>query len=741
MHIMRRIGGGIFVLVALALVLPAAWAVADPAPVVVSDPGVAAHLAALDADRVLLEEELGGGPPEIVLYEIASGESLRLTDNDYRDDNASFDGRYVVWEGHVDGGDAEIFLYDLETRETRRLTDNDAEDLQPKVAGHLVVWGQRDGVGSRVLLYDIDTRETCVISQGLFDVGSVHMGDGYIVWQGVEDGATAAFAYSLSDGQARRLSPSPNRGALAPSFSGALVAWVELAVQGTYEVWALDLGTGSRWVLGGSWGREPFVSVAGNSVLVAEDDPFEGRVTLFEKSGTGFDQGSRLSALPAGRAGEPFLTERFAVWRASDFHDQEIFLFDRERDLRFQLTSNPWNDRNPLTAQGRVAWDDYGAGFARVLLASPDALPASIYSDVSLESPFLSAIGELTEQGVVGGYGSGSGREFRPAGDLLRAQLAKVMVEALDLPVDETLTSDFTDLGPNDPMSLYPHEYVAAATKAGLFAGKSPSLFAPYEPVSRGQVLSAVVRAAERFKPGVLEEPPALFPSLSGEYPSPHTGNIDLAKFNGLLGGIETGDSGWNPWELFSRGEAAQVVWNLLGLSAPAGVAELQIGIPYPKVSSRAELESYVAGRQALLDGLAVTDPGLPVVAEVVLRRPLPFPEFVRLWEKYAFDIGFVTLDYGSGSVGTGGGPGEGPAGIVERLQSYGENVVPGPTVSLEVRAPAEVLLRLAGEEAVFGVAPGPVEELVPLVRAGKEVYMGATNNLSGLYQKYAGLP
>ncbi|MHB8869189.1 MAG: S-layer homology domain-containing protein [Thermoleophilia bacterium] len=737
----RGIGGGVLVLAALALTLPVAPARAEAAPVVVSDPNVPAHLAALTAEYVLLEEELGGGPSEIVLYEIASGQRLRLTNNDYPDDRAFLDGHYVIWEGHVAGTDAEVFLYDRESRETRRLTDNEAEDVEPRLAGHLAAWGQRDAAGARVLLHDTDTGETRVLAMNLFDPSSIRIGEGWIVWQGVEDAATALFAHSLADGQTRRLSPSPNSGALAPSVSGTVVAWVELAAGGAYQVWALDLDTGSRAALGGSWEREPTVTVAGDSVLVAEDDPFDGRVALFERSGPGFGPEQRLSASPAGRAGEPGLAGGLAVWRASDYHDREIFLFDRERNLRRQLTNTPWNEQRPLTAEGRVAWEDYGSGFAQVLLAAPDVPTASPYGDVPLESPFLTAVTELSDRGVVHGYGTGAGREFRPDRELLRAQLAKIMVEALGLPVDETMTSGFTDLGPEDPASLYPHQYVAAATRAGLFVGKSPSLFAPYEPVSRGQVLSVVVRAAEQFRPGVLEEPPPSFWNLSAEYPSPHTKNIDRAKYNGLLGGILTGDSGWNPWEAFTRGQAVQVVWNLLGLRAPAGAAEVQFGTPRPEISSLAELEDYVANRQGLLEGLARTHPDLPVVAEVVLRRPLPFPEFVRLWETYAFSIDMVFIVSESGGFGTGARPGEGPAGVVERLQSYGENVVSGPAVSLQVRAPAGVLLSLAGEEAVFGVAPGPVEELLPLLRAGTEVYTAATSSLSSFYQKYAGLP
>ncbi len=737
--------GLVVALAVIAGVAPApssAQAAAVSAPVVVSDPAVASHLAAFDGERVLLEEEIGGRAPEIVLYRIADGARLRLTDNSYRDDNAAFDGRHVVWEGHVDGSNPEIFLLDTEGGPALRLTDNTDEDLDPQVAGDLVAWGRRGGTGAQVVLYDIDTAEERTLSGFLFDPESIRVGGGWVVWQGVEDGGTVVLAYSTATGETTRLSPSGNTGALGPSISGSLVAWVELVSDGGYRVWAADLDSGTTWALGDLWGGEPTITVAGDSVLVAEDDSFEGRLTLFRRSVMGFDGGRRLSSLPAGGAGDPSLAGALAVWRASDYHDDEIVLFDLDADRRVQVTNDPWTDRHPLVAEGRLVWEGYGAGRAQVYLADVGVLPESPYADVPLSHPAYSAVIALTEQGVVGGYESGGLREFHPDATLFRAQMAKIMVEALGLRVDEGMVVGFSDLGPDEPDSLYPHEYVAAAVAAGMFTGKSPSRFAPFEPVTRGQALSVVVRATERYRPGVLDELPPGHWSLSGDYPSPHTQNIDLAKYNGLLGGVLTGDALWNPWEPFSRGAVAQVVWNYLGLRAPAGRTDyMTIGLASPPFSSLAQLEAYVAERQALLQDLAVMAPHLPVAAEVVLRHPLTAAELSHLWETYAFGIDFMMINGPHGSVGTGGRSGESADAVVERLVGYGDNVEFGTVGSLQVVAPAATLLRLAGEQGVLGVAPGPVEEFVPLVRAGKQVAMTASGDLSGRYRSLGGGP
>ncbi len=79
---------------------------------------------------------------------------------------------------------------------------------------------------------------------------------------------------------------------------------------------------------------------------------------------------------------------------------------------------------------------------------------------------------------------SGGGAVFRPDEPCLRAQYAKVLVEALDLPVEEGLVAPFWDLGDNDPASLYPHDYIAAAYQPGLSG--FPRWFIPSLAARRG---------------------------------------------------------------------------------------------------------------------------------------------------------------------------------------------------------------------------------------------------------------
>jgi hypothetical protein len=167
----------------------------------------------------------------------------------------------------------------------------------------------------------------------------------------------------------------------------------------------------------------------------------------------------------------------------------------------------------------------------------------------------------LAREGIVQGYPDGT---FRPENAVLRAQFAKMLIGALRLEVSEgSVNMPFRDVErPAD--DLYPDDYVATAYRNGIVGGFNATTFGPYQPVTRIQMISMVVRALERIRPGRLVQPPAGWNGF--EHPEvnnpAHGANVRLAEFNGLL-------SRWlYNWDLYlpaTRGEMAQVLWDALG--------------------------------------------------------------------------------------------------------------------------------------------------------------------------------
>ena len=112
--------------------------------------------------------------------------------------------------------------------------------------------------------------------------------------------------------------------------------------------------------------------------------------------------------------------------------------------------------------------------------------------------------------------------------------------------------------------NLYPHEYVAVAYANGITTGKTASTFAPYDDISRAQVISMVIRSVENYIGFTFEPvPPSYYQTgyLAGYEDATHGYNVHLAEYSGLLDGIPL--AGWDPWATADRGEVAQILWNM----------------------------------------------------------------------------------------------------------------------------------------------------------------------------------
>ena len=201
----------------------------------------------------------------------------------------------------------------------------------------------------------------------------------------------------------------------------------------------------------------------------------------------------------------------------------------------------------------------------------PGATEPLVFTDVPGDSPYLLAIHGLYSRAVIAGYPGPAGTAFRPGEPVRRAQFAKMIVGAFGFPVDEGLESPFTDLGvdivaPSPGVdNLYPHEYVAAAALAGVTKGVTATSFAPYQEITRAQVMTMVVRALREHGRRPLEDPPDSYGqwgNLAAFVDPTHGQNAHLAEWNGLLDGIDL--QGWDVWSPAGRGEVAQMLWNAM---------------------------------------------------------------------------------------------------------------------------------------------------------------------------------
>lgn len=209
------------------------------------------------------------------------------------------------------------------------------------------------------------------------------------------------------------------------------------------------------------------------------------------------------------------------------------------------------------------------AALAQGLIAPQSAQAASPedFLDVRFGHAYYEAVEGLYQGGVVDGYPVEGGNEFRPDNPLWRAQFTKMILGVLAVPVTEDAWSDaappFTDLEADAPDDLYPHDYVAEAARRGITYGTGPTSFSSYTNITRAQLITMTTRAARVMKPQALTDPPAGYAgSLPGFSPD-HAANLRLAEYSGLLAGLAGFGPDWDPWLDATRGEAAQIMWNL----------------------------------------------------------------------------------------------------------------------------------------------------------------------------------
>jgi hypothetical protein len=158
---------------------------------------------------------------------------------------------------------------------------------------------------------------------------------------------------------------------------------------------------------------------------------------------------------------------------------------------------------------------------------------------------------------VIGGFPDGT---FKPERQVSRQQFAKMIVLALGYPVSLADSSPFRDvasnLDANDP--LYPNHYVAVCAAHSITQGKRPGEFAPYDNMTRAQLITMVARAAN------LPGPPAGFAPVFADFSPDHYPWARKAASAGLLNGLTGMGPGYDFFAPATRGEVCVLLYNLL---------------------------------------------------------------------------------------------------------------------------------------------------------------------------------
>ena len=227
------------------------------------------------------------GPGEIYLYDIASGITERLTDNDLDDSSPRISDESIVWVHTDEAGNETLMIHDLSTGNTsaapddfvweegpqndgdltvfarhdgndteiviqstslktdEQLTDNAVEDTYPSISANNIAWVRGEAGGSEILLMS-ESRggvEMQVTDNDYEDSFSQIQGD-YLVWQGYVGEDWEIFLYNVSTGGDSIQVTENIYDDISPQTDGDHVAWLGYSHSGG-EIFTYDVSSNS----------------------------------------------------------------------------------------------------------------------------------------------------------------------------------------------------------------------------------------------------------------------------------------------------------------------------------------------------------------------------------------------------------------------------------------------------------------------------------------------------------------
>lgn len=498
----------------------------------------------------------------------------------------ALDGDYVAWAEYLPGEDtSSIVVYDFATAGIRRLrgsTEDMTWDQKPFIQGDWLVW--EGGLEDDRPYWAVDP---VVFAYRLSTSGPIKI----VRWR---DTVTTPYGddYRSMDG--------------SPVVSNGKVAWLFTRPGGDYfqrtggSVGVMDLATMAvewTWDIPDGLFVGPMSFWAGELAFTLVDPGVAPWQTSLRSRAPGAAQPLTIQAPSADTIGSVKVKDGLTVWNSSGkvlYRTAAGGTVQAAADaagaqtdgVRVVWSSKPdgavwWRDvaggqnqavpgvagaDSPVVDGPRLAWRGDLAGgqkYRGVYLAVQGSAPD--FPDVPASHPYAAAVYGMAGKGIISGYASGL---FGLTDAVKRAQFAKMICGTMAIPVSETTWQDasrpFTDLGPDDPANLYPHDFVAAAAANNITKGVTPGKFEPYTSITRAQVITMIVRAAENLSPSTLADPaPGYTPSIPN-FSDTHWPNLRKAEANGLLAGLQGYGSAWDPWHTATRGEVAQMLWNLL---------------------------------------------------------------------------------------------------------------------------------------------------------------------------------
>lgn len=551
-----------------------------------------------------------GDVPTLVLYDFATGAATAVPASEGVED-ASLAGNLAAWRGGS-GTAADIYLYDVATGQSKRLTNDHEHQGHPQTDGRLVAFTTDPGDGhTQVFVYDASTSSMLRLSSADLSVtaSDPQVNAGRAVWMETDGKQWSVFLWDAYTKEARLLSRSEKREA-SPTLGGETVAWLRWNLPDTramphespFAVILYDLASGvESQVADGALGD-----------LWLDHD---GKVLLYTQFV--FGGGSELRVFDAATGQDTFLDPDPEELSVGGPAGEQIG--GRGVVIRSNGESgSPDYIAGPSLNGGRVVFSAYQSvnsvyDDSDIILAYRGAAPPSPavpcpsdrnFADIAA-SPYRVAIEQLGARGILRGKAVGGELLASPSQPVLRWQFLRMVLEATDVRYAfYTDQAKFSDLiGPSGE-NLFLRRVVAAGLALGITKGTGSSHFSPYAPITRAEAVTMLVRAAEAQAPGSTATPDSYRGALSG-LTGVHAESLRRAEYHELLEGLYGFGPSWDAKAVMTRGEAAQVLWNLMGRAgdlAPSSQSPGRATLPGEMPADFGFTAAYGVGAKNIID-------------------------------------------------------------------------------------------------------------------------------------------
>lgn len=330
------------------------------------------------SDGYIAWHEWDGADANIRLYEVASGMSKVVTDDDYRYWPINLSGPNVAWlatDKYGNVGDFYMYSGGFSGGSTAQVTtDWGNRSSGPGISGTKLIWSQDSY--PEVYLYDGGTPEQISSATGAVSI-PVISGD-YVAWGQYESVYQNGHVYLYHNGSASEISTETAVNFRSIAISGSHVVWYDHDENAdTHDIWYYD-GTSAQKI----FSHDDYIeelSIDGSTVAWYTDND-DGYNTIFLYDGT--EVVDLLQPTTYGGIGEIDISGSRLVWDYTEWGEDEgepsvVMLYDGTSIQQVSLDGDYCED--PRISGDVIAWevlnlDTYNSDIHMAVVPEPGSL-------------------------------------------------------------------------------------------------------------------------------------------------------------------------------------------------------------------------------------------------------------------------------------------------------------------------------------------------------------------------------